>query len=422
MSGYSDFYPHKMETQKIIDAHCKDFDANTVKDFLAKHGGYKAYVRSLGGVFAKYIDFTGKVTTQEQLSEIGDYVWGLYDIWGVDYSNGCSYTFSENRYKAKDGAYSAFYPNENPTVRFDMNYAAFSFKNGNDLPTVDEMLGNPDKYYAVTNCGQGVVQMLKKAGLVDRSMPDPAEYPAYYKSKGYGYKIIRKASDLQVGDVLYFFNKEINRDVDELPNWASGGFHTAIVGERSSSHIYLYDSGHAYTYYGEFRNRRKIGDDNVYQWAVDWIGIRLDVVAKLKQIETGWINKAGKWYYYQNGKPVKGWKKLEWSRGADWFFFEDDGTMVTGWKKLTWSKGTDWFWFDSYGAMATGWKQIAYKGKNCWFYFDNNGAMVTGLHKLKWKDIEDWYYFNEDGVMLANKKTVLTLVFGRDGALEGEKK
>ena len=415
MSGFTDFYPHKPETQAIIDKHCNDFNYNTVNDYLKKVGGYKAYVRSLGGVFKKYIDFTGKITTQEELSEVGDYVWGLYDIWGVDYSNGCSYTWEENRYKAHAGAYSAFYPSKDPAVRFDMNYSAFSFKNGNNLPGVDEMLSS-GKHYAVTNCGQGVVQTLKKAGLVPVSFPDPAEYPRYYKEHGYGYKVIRKASDLQVGDVLYFFNKEIDRNIDDLPNWMNGGFHTAIVGERSNSHIYLYDSGHAYTYYGEFRNRRKIGDDQVYQWAVDWIGIRLDVVAKLKKTNTGWVLKNGKWYYYEDGKPVKGWKKLEWSKGTNWFFFDNDGVMVTGWKKITWSGGQDWFFFDENGCMVTGWKQI----KSKWYYFDSNGAMLTGLHELEWKGKKNWYFFNSEGAMQTGS-TAVTCRFDSSGLLKGGK-
>ena len=82
--GFYDFMGHKPETQKIIDAHSKDFNYNTAKDYLKKCGGVKAYIRSLGGVFTKYVDFNGKITTQEQLTEIGDYVTGLYDIWGTD--------------------------------------------------------------------------------------------------------------------------------------------------------------------------------------------------------------------------------------------------------------------------------------------------------------------------------------------------
>ena len=287
--SYSDFTNHKAETQAIIDKHKNDFTSKDVYSYIQKAGGYAAYVRSLGGVFTKYIDFKGKVSTYEELSEIGDYVWGLYDIWGVDYSNGCSYTYSNNIYKAKAGKESRFYLTEDPKARFNVNYAAFSFANGNDLPGVDEMLGNPNKYYAVVNCGLGVVQMLKKAGLCPKSFPDPAEYPKYWKDHGYPYKLIKNSSELQVGDVLYLFKTKIpNRDtITELPNWTSGGYHTTIVGERTADGYVLYDSGHAYTYYGEFRNIRKFGD-KPYQWATDWIALRFNfglVHKNMNQIE-----------------------------------------------------------------------------------------------------------------------------------------
>lgn len=285
------FTGHKEETQKIIEAHKKDFNYNTVKSFLQSKGGYKAYVKSLGGVFAKYADFTGKITTTKQLEEIADYVWGLYDIWGVDYSNGCSYIYSENIYKAyaKDG--SQFYPKEDPKKRFNMNYAAFSFGNGDDLPGIDEMLSNPDKYYAVVNCGQGPLQVLKKAGLCPKSFPDPAEYPAYWKSKGYNYTLIKNAKDLKVGDIIYIFNKTIaNRNsLTQLNNWHDGGYHITMVGERNdlAGTITYFDSGHAYTYYGEYRSIRKIGE-KPYEWGVDWIGLRYNFGLKEEQMD---INK-----------------------------------------------------------------------------------------------------------------------------------
>ena len=294
--SFSDFKSHKPETQAIIDAHRNDFTYHTAKSYLEKKGGYKAYLRSLGGVFAKYADFTGKVSTCEQLSEIGDYVWGLYDLFGVDYSNGCNYVFRENRYKAYDGAKGAFYPQEKPVGRFAVNYAAFSFANKEDLPDVDTMLANAyegGKYFAVTNCGQGVVQTLKKAGLCPASFPDPAEYPQYWKEHGYPYTLIKSTKDLRIGDVLYFFNKPIqNRATrDTLSNWEPGGFHTAIVGEMTSDGYVLYDSGHAYTYYGEFRNFRKFSD-KPYQWAEDWIGIRFDFGLKEKKMDISKYNDA----------------------------------------------------------------------------------------------------------------------------------
>lgn len=292
--SFSDFKAHKAETQAIIDAHRNDLTYSTAKSCFEKHGGYKAYLRSLGGVFAKYVDFTGKATTYEQLSEIGDYIWSLYDLFGVDYSNGCSYVFRENRYRAYDGAEGAFYPQEKPVGRFAVNYAAFSFANKEDLPTADAMFADcaeGGKYYAVANCGQGVVQMLKKAGLCPKSFPDPAEYPQYWKEHGYPYTLVKNTKDLRIGDVLYFFNKPLaNRATrTTLSNWEDGGFHTAIVGEMITNGYVLYDSGHAYTYYGEFRNFRKY-TDKPYQWAEDWIGIRFDFGLKEEDMDISKYN------------------------------------------------------------------------------------------------------------------------------------
>lgn len=278
--GYAGFKAHKAETQAIIDAHKYDFDSSNAAVFLKAAGGYKKYLKSLGGVFAKYADFTGRIQTYEQLAEIGDYVWGLYDIWGVDYSNGCSYSYGENIYRAysKDG--SQFYKAETPKERFQCNYAAFSFRNGQDLPGIDEMLGNPGRYFAVTNCGQGPLQVLKKAGLVSLDMPSGTDYPETWKQKGYNYKLIKKTSDLQPGDLIYCFKNKIkNRDsISALKNWESGAYHTCMVGERDdkAGTVTLYDSGHAYTHYGQFRNVRKLSESNPYQWAADWIGIRYD--------------------------------------------------------------------------------------------------------------------------------------------------
>ena len=370
--SFSDFTAHKAETQKIIDAHKNDFNADTVQSYLDNHGGYKAYVRSLGGVFRKYIDFTGKVTSREQLDEVADYVWGLYDIWGVDYSNGCSYDYAENRYKAKCGCGGAFYPREAPKARFNMNYSAFGFSNDKDLPTVDEMLSRPGKYFAICNCGQGVVQTLKKAGLVPCNYPDPATYPAYYRANGYDYKIIRKASDLQPGDVLLFYNKpiEFRETRTSFNNWESGMFHTAIVGERTDKYIIMYDSGHAYTYYGECRNWRKIGDNKVYQWAVDWIGIRLKVIENLKK-PTGWKKISGEWYYYRDGKAVEGWQKLQWSKGENWFWFDSNGVMVTGLHNLSWQGKKDWYYFDKNGCMVKGKATVHAK-------FNKSGKLTGG--------------------------------------------
>lgn len=416
--SFSDFFEQRAETQKIIDAHKNDFNYNTAESYLKKVGGYKAYVKSLGGVFTKYADFNGKVKTMAEFYDVMDYVWGLYNIWGTDYSNGCSWTWDENMYKAYCGGGSRFYPDRSPTKRFDMNYALSGFGNGSDLPGVDEMLSN-SKYYAVVNCGQGVAQALKKAGLIPRSMSDPAYTPATYKANGYGYRLIKSAKDLMPGDVLLYTqggtiaNRETRTTLD---NWMPHIAHTNIVGKRDSQYIYMFDSGHAFTYYGECINRRRIGE-KPYEWATDWIGIRLDCIAKLAGTKFGWYVENKKWRYYNNGVAVKGWQKLSWSGGVNWFYFDKDGYMLTGFHKLQWSNGKDTFYFDKNGAMVTGWQKI--NGK--WYYFNKDGVMLTGMHRLDWKGKQKWYLFGADGVMLTGKHTV-NVKFDSNGTMTGGKK
>lgn len=414
------FFNLDADVQKIVDAHKNDFNYDTADSYLKKVGGYKAYVKSLGGVFAKYADFSGKITSISQLYDICNYVWGLYMIWGVDYSNGCSWTWDENMWKAYLSGADRYYPRREPKHRFDVNYALPGFGNGSDLPGIDEMLGG--NYYKVTNCGQGVAQVLKKAGLIPRSMSDPAYHAGTYRSKGYGYKLIKSAKDLQPGDVLLFTQGGSipNRSSrSTLDNWTSHIAHTAIVGKRDSQYIYMFDSGHAFTYEGRPINRRQIGDNNVYQWQSDWIGIRLDCIAKLSGAQNGWIQKNGKWYYYEAGKLIKGWKKILYQGVKRWFFLNDDGTMATGWKKIFWNGANRWFFFGSDGAMRTGWQEITYRGTKKWFFFDDNGVMLTGLHELSWKGKKAVYYFDPESGVMQTGKVKLKVTFNASGQLTG---
>lgn len=103
----------------------------------------------------------------------------------------------------------------------------------------------------------------------------------------------------------------------------------------------------------------------------------------LTQGKTGWEYKDKKWYFYDNGVLVKGWKKIKWKQGTDWFWFDKDGVMATGWRKIGWSKGTSWFYFTKDGAMVTGPQYLTWDGKEDWYIFDSNGAMMTGKVKLE---------------------------------------
>lgn len=60
----------------------------------------------------------------------------------------------------------------------------------------------------------------------------------------------------------------------------------------------------------------------------------------------GWTqNAAGRWQYYQSGKPVTGWKQLD----GLWYYFSAAGLMeYGGWKQI----GGKWYYFYPDGSMA----------------------------------------------------------------------
>ena len=114
---------------------------------------------------------------------------------------------------------------------------------------------------------------------------------------------------------------------------------------------------------------------------------------------TNWSSDGN--YYYENSKPVKGWKKID----GDWYYFNTStGLKKTGWLKL----GDYWYYLipeegedGAYsGFMATEWEEV--KGK--WYYFNPvSGRMKTGWLKLEEVDEDDgkiysnWYYFDSEG-------------------------
>ena len=192
----------------------------------------------------------------------------------------------------------------------------------------------------------------------------------------------------------------------------TSNFNKLVAGE------YLYMDGHAGIYVGEFTDGS--GTVNVIECTpafgggittsyVSGTGTRFNhkggsslgkwqAHGKLtKYIEYAkpvltWIKK---WYLYEDGVLVKGWKKFD----DDWYYLsETDGVMLIGWQKLKWSGGTNWFYFEPSGAMVTGWQKLKWSGGTNWFYFEPSGAMVTGTKVIDGKT----YKFDDNGCWIEN--------------------
>ena len=123
-------------------------------------------------------------------------------------------------------------------------------------------------------------------------------------------------------------------------------------------------------------------------------------------ISDGWHQEDGKWFYYENGSHITGWKRLPDSHryyfdetgvlqhgwlldNGNWYYLNASGFVVTGWQKLP---DGNWYYFNGSGVLQHNW--VRYSGN--WYYLNASGFMVTG-----WQRLPDgnWYYFDGSGVM-----------------------
>lgn len=161
---------------------------------------------------------------------------------------------------------------------------------------------------------------------------------------------------------------------------------------------------------------------------------------------TGWAEKAGKQYRFENGQQLtgsqfitvggqqyhldesgavqKGWQKIN----DKWYYMNSQGQIQTGWQKIN----DKWYYMNSQGQMQTGaqtingktyvmdesgamlsggWKKSGGK----WYYLNDNGVAKTG-----WiKDNNKWYYLNSQGAMLTGAQSIdgKTYVMDESGAM-----
>lgn len=148
---------------------------------------------------------------------------------------------------------------------------------------------------------------------------------------------------------------------------------------------------------------------------------------------TGWIFKTGKWYFYIDDKPVKGWKRFTAKDGEKtdhWSFFDKDtGALYTGWHWMTSKEGEatpHWSYFGANGWLRTGWVWLTQKGDkeavDHWSYFGSNGWLRTGWVQFGKGTAEPdgntekhWSYFGKNGWL----RTGLVWLTAADGEKTG---
>lgn len=104
----------------------------------------------------------------------------------------------------------------------------------------------------------------------------------------------------------------------------------------------------------------------------------------------GWVQKGGKWVYYENGRMLKNTWMAD---SSGWCYLGEYGYMLTD----TWIKDSQgWCFVGSNGYCVTNcWKQDS-KG---WCYLDSNGRMAIN----QWvADSAGWCYVGADGYAVTN--------------------
>ena len=194
------------DTNNIVNAHRYDFNWKTFSTFIKSKGGYEAYVKSWGGVFAKWAErnTTAKVnykaTSIQEFQEAADYVMGIMTAWGFDYNN--------TRKNPHWGNLSddAFYTK-------DFDFKKIQGKDNGANCSIDEIAsGKINKAGMCTNCGYGVTYIYRKAGLI----PEGAElmevefygdksWHKYYRNRGATLYKNLSSKEFKVGDVIGFY-------------------------------------------------------------------------------------------------------------------------------------------------------------------------------------------------------------------------
>ena len=258
------------QTEAIVEQHMNDFNYDSFSSFMAARGGTGSYIRSLGGVFAKWYGRDAKVQTAGEFQEIAEYVMGIYTIWGPDYHGGGGTHRFNGDYGSGD-EYGRFYTGGE-------NYRWWV-----TTPIEEDFVNNRER--VMTDCGCGIYHIMQKAGLMDcyagmQTVGDAERYLENHGCYAQGGKIITRREDLQVGDLVQMIKAEDHK-------W----HHVAVVGEiYADGRIILYDTGNRYVNTSNYKKEfitDSAGVHGVYEGYESWFGVRVRQISQTGGITDG---------------------------------------------------------------------------------------------------------------------------------------
>lgn len=122
---------------------------------------------------------------------------------------------------------------------------------------------------------------------------------------------------------------------------------------------------------------------------------------KVDQNKNGEYNENGCWYYYENGKKIKGWKWVD--PPGKTCYYDSDGRMVYGWQNI----GEHRYYFDKVtGEMKRGF--FTDPENNVLYHFNDDGWLTYGNF---WVDEKHYYAIESTGEVIRGLK------FDRNGVI-----
>ena len=267
------------ETIHKVEHHLNDFNDSNFQSVIASYDGFKNYAKTIGGIFYDYYGEELKVTKAVQFQRVSEYVFGYMTMFGFDYYNGvdgmdindvlyCKWggacmqmadyekAVAEAEKKSKETGKHVEPDIEIPTSSSDAFYPGQYLKiNHGTFPgaSFDKGIAGNNM---TTNCNNSVDMVYTKANILGTKERPYLSSQWEYQIADKKNKIISEFKDLQIGDIVHFFDQPVDSsDPSTWGNWA----HIAYVGEIDyvNDVITMYDGGSGFV---ENRN---------YKWTID---------------------------------------------------------------------------------------------------------------------------------------------------------